>query len=59
MKTRRVILAIYICVLSLLFQRMLDKFAWVYVGLNYVPILLIVLGIFIEIILSINDNEKK
>jgi len=57
MKTRRIILAMYLCVLSLVFQRTQDRFAWDYTILNFVPILLIVIGIFIEIVLSTNNKE--
>ena len=57
MKTRRIVLAIYISILSLVFQITQDRFVWDNILLNFVPILLIVIGIFIEIILSTNDKE--
>ena len=57
MKTRRIVLAIYISVLSLVFQRTQDRFVWDNILLNFVPILLIVIGIFIEIVLSTNNKE--
>ena len=54
MKTGRIVLAIYICVLSLVFQ---DRFVWDNVLLNFVPIILIVIGILIEIIIITNNKE--
>ena len=57
MKTRRIVLAIYISVLSLVFQRTQDRFVWDNILLNFVPIILIVIGIFIEIIIITNDKE--
>lgn len=47
MKTGRIVLAIYISVLSLVFQRTQDRFVWDNILLNFVPIILIVIGIFI------------
>ncbi len=57
MKTGRIVLAIYISVLSLVFQRTQDRFVWDNILLNFVPIILIVIGIFIEIIIITNDKE--
>lgn len=57
MKTGRIVLAIYICVLSLVFQRTQDRFVWDNILLNFVPIILIVIGIFIEIIIITNNKE--
>ena len=57
MKTRRIVLAIYISVLSLVFQRTQDRFVWDNILLNFVPIILIVIGIFIEIIIITNNKE--
>ncbi|MBF1049742.1 hypothetical protein [Peptostreptococcus sp.] len=57
MKTGRIVLAIYISVLSLVFQRTQDRFVWDNILLNFVPIILIVIGIFIEIILITNNKE--
>jgi hypothetical protein len=57
MKTGRIVLAIYISVLSLVFQRTQDRFVWDNILLNFVPIILIVIGIFIEIIIITNNKE--
>ena len=57
MKTGRIVLAIYISVLSLVFQRTQDRFVWDNILLNIVPIILIVIGIFIEIIIITNNKE--
>lgn len=57
MKTGRIVLAIYISVLSLVFQRTQDRFVWDNILLNFVPIILIVIGIFIEIIIITNNKD--